>query len=214
MSKVPKLGSGLLDKVDANPHPHGRMIGYARVSMADQSNNRQVADLIKAGCNPKDIFTDSASGRDMDRPGWRNLWRHLREGDTLVVLAIDRLGRNLVKVIQTVKTLEDRGVGLKVLSGLIDTTNPNGRLMLHIVAAMAQWERELIVERTKHGLKTAREQGRVGGAAKQVTDEQIEDARKQRSKGVSVAALAGKLGVSKTALYKRLNPPGKKEKAK
>ena len=149
-----------------------------------------------------------------DRPGWRNLWRHLREGDTLVVLAIDRLGRNLVKVIQTVKTLEDRGVGLKVLSGLIDTTNPNGRLMLHIVAAMAQWERELIVERTKHGLKTAREQGRVGGAAKQVTDEQIEDARKQRSKGVSVATLSGKLGVSKTALYKRLNPPGKKEKAK
>lgn len=209
---MPKKPAATPDPVDE--YPGARMVGYARVSMSDQSNNRQIEDLARAGCAREDIFTDSASGRDMNRPGWKNVWRALRSGDTLVVLSVDRLGRDLVKVVETVQALSERKIGLKVLSGLIDTTTPNGRLMLHFIAAMAQWERELIVERTKHGLGVAREQGRVGGAPKQVTDEQLEDARKQRAAGVSVETLAGKLGVSKAALYKRLNPPAKKGKAK
>lgn len=206
MSKKPVYAP---DPVDDNPYPNARMVGYARVSMSDQSNARQIDELIRAGCAKEDIFTDSASGRDMNRPGWKDVSRFLRPGDTLVVLSVDRLGRDLIKVIQTVRDLDAREIRIKVLSGLIDTTTPNGRLMLAFIAAMAQWERELIVERTKHGLEVAREQGRVGGRAKQISDAEIADVRSRKGKGESVADMAKKLKVSPNALYKRLKEEAK-----
>lgn len=181
------------------------MVGYARVSMSDQTNQRQVDDLRRAGVHDDDIFRDTASGKSMNRPGWKALWRDVRKGDVVVVLSIDRLGRNLIEVIQTVEALEKRGVGLKVLSGTIDTTTPNGRLMLALVAAMAQWERELIVERTQHGLARARGRGRVGGNKRKLNDKQVADAIKREKKGEFLADIAKEYGVGRNTLYKEVH---------
>jgi hypothetical protein len=118
------------------------MIGYARVSMSDQDNRRQIDDLIRFGVDARDIYEDKASGRDMKRPGWQAAWKDLSEGDLLVVHAIDRLGRDLIEVVRTVKELNERGCDIKVLSMDLDTRTPTGRLLLSFMAAMAQWERE------------------------------------------------------------------------
>jgi DNA invertase Pin-like site-specific DNA recombinase len=185
------------------------MIGYARVSMSDQSNDRQIAELVRAGCDPKEIFSDKASGRNMLRPGWRDVWRYLRPGDVLVVLSVDRLGRNLVNVIDTVTKLQERKIGLKVLSGAIDTTTSAGRFMLAVVAAMAEWERELIVERTLSGLRVAKEKGKVGGRKQTITEGQVQDAIRRQGKGEAMVDIAKEYGVTPAAIYKRIKEGGK-----
>jgi DNA invertase Pin-like site-specific DNA recombinase len=190
---------------DPPPERPQHMVGYARVSMSDQNNQRQIDELTKFGVDPRDIFTDSASGKTMNRPGWKALAKDIREGDLLVVHALDRLGRSIVDVIRTIEELEKRGVMVKVLTMDIDTRTPIGRFVIHIMAAMAQMERELIVERTRHGLAKARERGRTGGRPQRITDEQVKDAIRREKKGEFVSDIAKEYGVSRNGLYKRIH---------
>lgn len=188
------------------PEPgHSRhMIGYARVSMSDQDNRRQIDDLTNFGVDVRDIYTDIASGKTMKRPGWQACWQDLSEGDLLVVHAIDRLGRNLVEVVSTVHAIHSKGCDIKVLSMDLDTRTPTGRLIFAIVAAMAEWERELIVERTRHGLKAARARGKVGGADKRISDEQVREAMARIIAGEMVGRVATSLSISRQGLDKRI----------
>src|SRR5215211_3297359 len=145
-------------------------IGYARVSTDEQTLNLQLDALAAAGCDR--LCTDTASGAKADRPGLREALDHLRAGDTLVVWRLDRLGRSLRHLIETVTTLAQRGVGFKSLTESIDTTSPGGKLIFHIFGALAEFERDLIRERTRAGLTAARARGRKGGhpRVKSLTD--------------------------------------------
>lgn len=136
-------------------------IGYARVSTADQYLHMQEDALKNAGC--EEIFNDIASGAKTARPGLHSAMSHLRKGDSLVVWKLDRLGRSLAHLIQTIKELNDKGIGFKSLQENIDTTTSGGQLIFHIFGALAEFERELIRERTQAGLKAARVRGRLGG---------------------------------------------------
>lgn len=136
-------------------------IGYARVSTSDQTLALQKDALTAARCKP--IFTDTISGMKDRRPGLEQALSHLREGDTLVVWRLDRLGRSLKHLIETIQDLERRGVGLKSLTESIDTTTSGGKLIFHIFGSLAEFERALIVERTQAGLAAARARGRKGG---------------------------------------------------
>ena len=145
------------------------LIGYMRVSKADgsQSTDLQRDSLIAAGVSPAHLYEDLASGRRDDRPGLAACLKALREGDTLIVWKLDRLGRDLRHLINTVHDLTARSVGLKVLTGhgaAVDTTTAAGKLVFGIFAALAEFERELISERTVAGLVSARARGRKGGA--------------------------------------------------
>src|SRR5580704_4976060 len=148
------------------------MIGYARVSMNDQSNQRQIDELVRFGVAPCDIFQDKMTGKTMDRPGWRNCFRELQSGDHLVILELTRLGRNLGDLISIEKKLYEKGVKLRVITQPIDTSTTTGRLIFNILGSVAQFERELIWERTVHGLKTSRERGVIGGQASDYSDAQ------------------------------------------
>ncbi|WP_205207070.1 recombinase family protein [Asaia sp. As-1742] len=189
---------------DSDPSTTKRhLVGYVRVSTSDQNNEHQIDSLIKFGVDPRDIFEDKASGKNMARPGWKDCWRDIREKDILVVHSIDRLGRDLVEVVQTVKALHDRGADLKVLTMDLDTRTPTGRLIFAVVAAMAQWERELIVERTRNGLAAARARGKKGGRKPILTDEQVTEALARIQAGENAQTVAAEYGVSRQAIYKR-----------
>lgn len=151
-------------------------VGYVRVSTGDQTTQRQVDELVHAGVSPIDIFGDEASGATMERPGWEACTRELREGDILVIHSLDRLSRDLVTTMTTLKELNDRGVTVRVLTMDFDSRLPIGRFVFSVMAAFAQFERDVIMERTLHGLRRARERGRVGGAVKKFTDDQIRSA--------------------------------------
>ena len=163
------------------------MIGYARVSMSDQSNQRQVDELVRHGVSPKDIFQDKQSGKTMDRAAWQACFRDLQEGDLLVIYSLDRLGRNLGDLIEIEKQLYSKGVKLKVIAQQIDTSNAGGRFMFHILGGLAQWEREWNWERTKHGLDSARARGSIGGQPSPFSDAEIRAALK-KAKGSLVGA--------------------------
>ena len=147
------------------------LIGYARVSTLDQNPQFQIEELRRAGCEK--IFTEKKSGAKADRPMLQAALDYARPGDTLVVWKLSRLARSLTQVITTVKLLEEKGVHLRALTQKIDTTTPEGRLFFHITAAFDQFQREIIVENTRAGLKSAREHGRVGGRPKVMTEERI-----------------------------------------
>ena len=140
------------------------LIGYARVSTEDQTLDLQRDALTKAGCDR--ILTDTMSGATAARPGLADALAYARPGDTLVVWRLDRLGRSLRHLIETVTDLERRGVGFKSLTEAIDTTSPGGKLIFHIFGALAEFERDLIRERTQAGLVAARSRGRKGGRPK------------------------------------------------
>jgi DNA invertase Pin-like site-specific DNA recombinase len=148
------------------------LIGYARVSTDDQNLDLQRDALQKAGC--EQIFTDRISGTKDRRPGLEEALSHLRSGDTLVVWRLDRLGRSLRHLIDTVTTLQERGIGFKSLTESIDTTTSGGKLVFHIFGALAEFEREIIRERTNAGLQAARARGRNGGRPKKLTNKQIQ----------------------------------------
>ena len=139
-------------------------VGYARVSTADQSLDGQRLELIASGCAPERVYTDVSSGAKAARPGLMQALAALREGDVLVVQRLDRIGRSLGHLVELVAELERRGVGLRVLDRDLDTTTASGRLVFHIFCALAEFERELIRERTRVGLKAARPGGGAGGA--------------------------------------------------
>src|SRR5919201_955449 len=139
-------------------------IGYARVSTQDQTLDLQKDALTKAGCER--LFSDTASGASTERKGLEQALGQLREGDTLVVWRLDRLGRSLPHLIETVTALEQRGIGFRSLTESIDTTTSGGKLIFHIFGALAEFERNLIRERTLAGLAAARARGRSGGRPK------------------------------------------------
>jgi DNA invertase Pin-like site-specific DNA recombinase len=179
------------------------LLGYARVSTGDQHPDLQVDALKAAGCYR--VFVDTASGALAARPALDQVLDQLRPGDILVVWKLDRLGRSLRHLIDTVATLADRGVGFRSLQEAIDTTTPGGKLVFHIFAALAEFERDLIRERTAAGLAAARARGRKGGRPAVMTEHKIRLARQMyASKQYTVAAIASALGVSRTSIYRHL----------
>jgi DNA invertase Pin-like site-specific DNA recombinase len=190
------------------------LIGYMRVSKADGS---QVVDLqrdalVAAGVAVEQLYADRASGKRDDRPGMEACLKALRQGDTLVVWKLDRLGRNLKHLVDVVQGLNGRGVGLKVLTGQgasIDTTTANGRLMFNFFAALAEFERELIVERTVAGLAAARARGRSGGRPFKMTAAKLRRAQAAMGKPETrIAELCAELGITRQTLYRHVTPTG------
>ena len=190
------------------------LIGYARVSKADgsQSLDLQRDALVAAGVDVDGIYEDRASGAKEDRPGLEACMHALRDGDVLVVWKLDRLGRNLAHLVGTVQDLSDRGVGLRVLAGQgaqIDTTTAGGRLVFGIFAALAEFERELIRERTVAGLKAARARGRMGGRKFALSKAQVRLAQAaMANRDTSVAELCRELGIGRGTLYRYVDPRG------
>ena len=178
-------------------------IGYARVSTKDQSLNMQIEALKQAGC--VQIFEEIASGAKTARPVLEEVIRNLRESDTLVIWKLDRLGRNLGQLIHLTNTLMEKKVGLISLNDPIDTTTAQGRLIFGIFASLAEFERELIRERTQAGLKSARARGRKGGRPKGMSKIATEKAAiaeaLYRNGTISVKKIAEQLDISKTTLY-------------
>jgi DNA invertase Pin-like site-specific DNA recombinase len=177
-------------------------IGYARVSTLDQDPALQLDALAAAGCAK--MFEDRASGARTDRPGLQKALDYVRDGDVLIVWKLDRLGRNLPHLIETVSTLEKRGAGFRSLTESIDTTTPSGKLIFHVFGALGQFERDLIRERTRAGLAAAEARGRKGGRKPVVTAEKLKRAREIVGKGLTVREAATRLKVGKTALYNAL----------
>ena len=174
------------------------LIGYARISTADQDLALQLDALAAAGCGR--VFEDRASGAKADRPGLRDALGYLREGDVLVVWKLDRLGRSLPHLIETVAALEGRGAGFRSLTEAVDTTTPGGRLVLHLFAALGQFERDLIRERTRAGLAAAALRGR----RPVVTPDKLKRACEHIARGLSVREAAARVRVGKTVLYEAL----------
>lgn len=175
------------------------LIGYARVSTDDQSLDLQLDALNKAGC--KRVFTDKASGTKENREGLAEALSHLREGDVLVIWKLDRLGRTVKGLVDFVGGLAEREVQFRSLTDGIDTTTPAGRFF-HVMASLAQMERELIVERTKAGLDAARQRGRLVGRKRSMTPSKIESAKQLLSVGTPPREVAQNLGVSVPTLYR------------
>jgi DNA invertase Pin-like site-specific DNA recombinase len=177
------------------------LIGYARVSTQDQTLNLQKDALAKAGGTR--IFTDTASGAKAERKGLEEALSYLRAGDTLVVWRLDRLGRSLRDLIATITLLEERGIGFKSLTENIDTTTSGGKLIFHIFGALAEFERNLIRERTQAGLLAARARGRTGGRPKALRDRRLSIAQAlYNNKQNSIADICQTLKISKATLYR------------
>jgi len=190
------------------------LVGYMRVSKADGS---QVLDLqrdalIAAGVTERNIYSDTESGKKDDRPGLDACLKAVRTGDTLVVWKLDRLGRNLRHLVNVVHDLNACGIGLRVLTGqgaAIDTTTAAGKLVFGIFAALAEFERELIRERTIAGLAAARARGRNGGRKPKMTPAKLRLAQAAMGKrGTVVANLCEELGISSQTLYRHVSPTG------
>ena len=177
-------------------------VGYARVSTIDQDTALQLDGLRSAGCVK--VFEDRASGAQADRAGLRSALDYVRDGDVLIVWKLDRLGRSLPHLIETVTALEKRSVGFRSITEAIDTTTPGGRLVFHLFGALGQFERDLIRERTSAGLAAAAARGRKGGRKPVVTGEKLERARAIIGKGLTVREAATRLKIGKTALYEAL----------
>ena len=190
------------------------LIGYMRISKADgtQSTDLQRDALLSAGVDSNNIYDDHISGTKDDRPGLNSCIKALRAKDTLVIWKLDRLGRNLRHLVNTVEELNGRGVGLKVLSGQgasIDTTTPAGKLIFGIFASLAEFERDLISERTKAGLASARARGRKGGAPYKMTKAKLRLAQSAMGKPETVVGeLCEELGISKQTFYRHVAPDG------
>jgi DNA invertase Pin-like site-specific DNA recombinase len=179
------------------------MLGYSRVSTIEQNPDLQVDELTAAGCWR--VWTDHASGALDRRPQLDEVLEQLRPGDTLVVWRLDRLGRSLRHLIDVVTTLDERGVGFRSLRENIDTTTAGGRLVFHLFGALAQFEREIIRDRTVAGLTAARARGRVGGRPSKLSAEQRRQARKMYDERELTVEQIGKvLGVSRTSIYRAL----------
>lgn len=181
----------------------GHLLGYARVSTGDQDAALQQDALKAAGCYR--IFTDTASGSLESRPELTKVLDQIRPGDTLVVWRLDRLGRSIRHLIDQLADLQERGIGFRSLQEAIDTTSSGGRLVFHVFAALAEFERDLIRERTNAGLQAARARGRVGGRPQLLTKDKLRTARRMYEQKEMTAERIGEvLGVSRTTVYRAL----------
>jgi DNA invertase Pin-like site-specific DNA recombinase len=181
------------------------LIGYERVSTDDQNLALQQDALSAAGCEK--IFSDKMSGAKADRPGLKAALEFARKGDTLVVWRLDRLGRSLKDLIALVEELESRKIGFCSLQEKIDTTTSGGKLIFHLFGALAEFERNLIRERTQAGLQAARARGRKGGRQQKLTPQQIEIGRTLAADPKrSVASICEHLGISRPTYYRHIAP--------
>jgi DNA invertase Pin-like site-specific DNA recombinase len=179
------------------------LIGYARVSTADQTLALQQDALKAAGCTK--IFTDTASGASAERQGLDEALDYVRRGDTLVVWRLDRLGRSLKHLIETITALDTRGIGFRSVTEAIDTTTSGGKLIFHIFGALAEFERDIIRERTNAGLSAARARGRRGGRPKALSPRKIQMAQKLLAdKTLPITEICRTLGISRMTLYRYL----------
>lgn len=183
------------------------LVGYARVSTSDQKLDLQLDALREAGCEK--TFTDEASGAKTDRPGLAEALAFARTGDTFVVWRLDRFGRSLKDLVGRVDELRERGVGFRSLTEGVDTTSSTGKLVFHVFGALAEFERDLIRERTMAGLASARARGRKGGRPRAMDEEKIRVAsRLMKDPEVSVAEVCRAVGVSSATLYRYVAPDG------
>ena len=166
----------------------------------------QLDALAAAGCSK--VFEDCASGAKTDRAGLLAALSYVRDGDVLVVWKLDRLGRSLHHLVETVVALERQGVGFRSITEAIDTTTPGGRLVFHLFGALGQFERDLIQERTRAGLAAAAARGRKGGRKRVIVADKLQRARAMIAKGLTVREAATRLNVGKTALYNALREHG------
>jgi DNA invertase Pin-like site-specific DNA recombinase len=183
------------------------LVGYARVSTGEQNLDSQIDALQQAGC--EEVYKDEMSGVKAERPGLKQALGYLRKGDTLVVWRLDRLGRSLKDLIQRVEELQERGIHFRSLHENIDTTSPGGKFQFHVFSALAEFERDIIRERTMAGLRAARARGRLGGRPKQMTAGKIKMAAQlMQDRNASVTEICRTLGVSRTTLYRYVSPSG------
>src|ERR687893_369352 len=189
------------------------LISYARVSTGEQTLDLQLDALAKAGCEK--IYRETASGAAAERPVLADVVGYLRSGDTLVVWRLDRLGRSLQHLIETIAQLAERGIGFKSLTEQIDTTTSGGKLVFHVFGALAEFERDLLRERTHAGLAAARARGRTGGRPKVLADaKQVAMAQAlSDGKQADVATICRTLGISRATFYRYVRPPSRDQPA-
>jgi DNA invertase Pin-like site-specific DNA recombinase len=179
------------------------LIGYARVSTRDQKPHLQLDALRDVGCER--VFEETASGAKRDRPELKAALDFMRAGDSLIVWKLDRLARSTRQLLETVEALDKRGIGLKILTQDIDTTNAGGRLIFTVFSAIAEFEREIIRERTRAGLDAARSRGRKGGRPRALSEKDLKDARALlNDPEITVEDVARRLGVGPSTLYRYL----------
>lgn len=189
----------------------GQRIGYARVSTDDQNLDLQFDALHKAGIGDDCLYSDTASGKDAERKELAACLKALREGDTLVVWRLDRLGRSLPDLVRIVGKLEQNGVSFESLTEKIETSSAAGKLVFHVFAALAEFERNLIRERTRAGLAAARARGRAGGRKPKLTEAQIKEINEMvDAQKLPIGRIAELYGVSRTTIYK-VAPIGRPE---
>ena len=180
-------------------------IGYARISTHDQNLDLQRDALTKAGCAK--LFTDTISGANADRPGLAQALDFARDGDILVVWKLDRLGRSLRDLIATITTLHEKGVGFKSITESIDTTTPGGKLIFHVFGALAEFERDLIRERTHAGLTAARARGKVGGRPRVLSPKKVTQLQALAADRTNtIADILDTLNISRTTYYRYVKP--------
>lgn len=180
------------------------LVGYSRVSTSDQTTDLQDDALRAAGCER--IFTDQASGVLTSRPELDAAMDYVRPGDVLCVWRLDRLGRSLSHLLTLVKDLEERGVGFRSLQEGLDTTTASGRMLFAVVGALSEYERAMIVERTRAGLAAAKARGRTGGRPKVMTDAKTRAAKAMHAEGTNPTEIARALGCSRATIYRALRP--------
>lgn len=178
-------------------------IGYARISTVEQNMDMQIDALKNFGC--EQIYSDKGSGAKEDRPGLLDTFKFLREGDTLVVWRLDRLGRSISHLIQLMQTIEKRGACFHSIQEGIDTSTAMGKLLFHFISALADFERGLIRERTKAGLEAMRARGKVGGRDYMLNPEQIERLKElYNSKVIAIPEICSMFKISRSSMYNYL----------
>ena len=188
-------------RADGEIHRAGLKLGYARVSTLDQTLALQQDALKEAGCEK--IYIEQMSGAIRERPALAEALEYARSGDTLIVWKLDRLARSMKQLIETIESLRLRGIGFRSLTEAIDTTTPQGVLGFHMFSALAEFERALIRERTRAGLKAAKRMGRIGGRPAKLTEDDLDVARTLLANpDITVADVADRIGVSPATLYR------------
>lgn len=189
------------------------IIGYARVSTQDQKLDLQINELEKAGCER--VFSESVSGVTRERRELIEAVKILREGDVFVIWKLDRLGRSVRDLVEFANMLNEKGVFLKSISDSIDTSTPSGKFFFHITASFAEFERNLIRERTMAGLKAAREKGRLGGRPRAIDAKTFDIAKKMKSSGdFSVAEICRRLNIKKRSFYRYIQEEAENQSLK
>ena len=185
------------------PAPASTVVGYARVSTITQTLEQQTEQLTAAGAGK--IFSDVMSGARDDRPGFAECLKYLRDGDTLIVWRLDRLGRNMRSIVNTIHDLTERGITLRSLQDGVDTSTSTGRMVAGILTSIAEYERELVRERTALKLAHARKSGVKFGRPTKLNGDQAALARRMKESGETAATICKTLGIGRTTLYRYLS---------